>query len=272
MKETNSFAVGRFENRNGIISWRVAGWLQGVRIRKNFKFKEEAAAEKAALDLKALQINSDLRAATTCLSEDQVREAEAVFHRLTDNPKSLSFYLDFALANYRDPISQQTLKDAVKEYVAVKTREQAQRLISSSQLTTIERHLKVLQRHYPAAKVADLSATQLTTHCQRGNAGLKTYNNRRGVLSTFLKFARLRDWIATNPIEKVPYHRIAHRRGSAKTLTAAQAQELMNFVEGYHDGAFVPFFALCLFAGIRPACAPVKYSSSGLSTSNSTPV
>ena len=43
------FTVSRFENRNGSISWRVAGLLHGVRIRKNFKTKEDSAAEKAAL-------------------------------------------------------------------------------------------------------------------------------------------------------------------------------------------------------------------------------
>jgi integrase len=100
--------------------------------------------------------------------------------------------------------------------------------------------------------VAELSAPRLTAYLQHGNPALKTYNNRRGVVSTFLKFAFQQDWIAVNPIEKIAYHRIAHRRGSAPTLTAERAQELMTYVEGYRGGALVPFFALCLFAGIRP--------------------
>jgi integrase len=247
-----SFAVSRFKNRNGVFSFRVDGSLNGVRIRRNFKTQEEAAAEKSALEIKALQISTNLRAVTTHLSEEQVREAEAVFRRLAGKAHSVSFCVDYTLANYREPVAQQQLAAAVADYVATKTREQAQGVISICQLTTIKRHLGVLERYFPAALVSDLSAARLTAHCQRGNAGLKTYNNRRGVLSTFLKFAFQRDWIATNPIEKVPYHRIAHRRGSAKTFTAAQAQELMRFVEDYQDGRLVPFFALCLFAGIRP--------------------
>jgi len=51
----NSFDVSRFENRNGVISWRISGWLHGVRIRKNLKSREEAAAEKAVLEAKAAQ-------------------------------------------------------------------------------------------------------------------------------------------------------------------------------------------------------------------------
>jgi integrase len=46
--------------------------------------------------------------------------------------------------------------------------------------------------------------------------------------------------------EKPPDHRIAHRRGSAPTLTAKRARELMSCVENYRGGSLVPF------AGIRP--------------------
>ena len=61
MKIENTFAVSRYENRNGVTSWRVAGWLHGVRIRKNFPTREEAAAEKSVLELKAVQQNAGMR-------------------------------------------------------------------------------------------------------------------------------------------------------------------------------------------------------------------
>ena len=38
------FAVSRFKNRNGVFSFRVDGYLNGVRIRRNFKTQEEADA------------------------------------------------------------------------------------------------------------------------------------------------------------------------------------------------------------------------------------
>jgi hypothetical protein len=64
MKMTK-FAVSRFKNRNGATSWRVSGWLHGVRVRKNFRAREEAAAEKAALEVKSAQAASGLRPAAT---------------------------------------------------------------------------------------------------------------------------------------------------------------------------------------------------------------
>ncbi len=246
------FSVSRFRNRNGVFSFRVDGYLNGVRIRRNFKTQEEAAAEKAALELKALQMVSNLRSVTTFLTEVQVREAEAAFRRLADHAHPLSFYLDFALANHREPERQKPLDEAVAAYLATKASEQEQGLLSAPQLTTIRRQMKVLQAHFPRVAVAELTARKLTAYLQHGNGCPKTYNNRRGIVSTFLKFALREGWIADNPILKVTHHRISHRRGSAETLTATQAKDLMAHVEGYRNGSLVPYFAMCLFAGIRP--------------------
>jgi integrase len=245
------FTVSRFENRNGVISWRVSGLLAGVRIRKNFKTREEAAAEKAALELMDEQATSGLRTVTTCLTTKQVREAEAVLRRLVDQPHSIAFCVDYTLANYRAPKREKLLADAVVEYLATKKREAERGIISDVQVGSIKKELVLLQGHFSGNTVALLTTQKLTAFCERGKPSLKTYNNRRGILSTFFKFAFQQDWIVANPVEKIPYHRIAHRRGSARTLTAEQAQNLMVYVENDYPDT-IPFFALCLFAGIRP--------------------
>ena len=89
MKCENQFSVSRFTNRNGVFSFRVDGRLNDVRIRRNFKTQEEAAAEKAALELKAMQTTSGLQSMTTFLAADQLRDAEAVFRRLAGRPRPL---------------------------------------------------------------------------------------------------------------------------------------------------------------------------------------
>jgi hypothetical protein len=44
--DTAPFTIKPFKNRNGTISFRVAGWLPGGRIRKNFKSREGAIVER----------------------------------------------------------------------------------------------------------------------------------------------------------------------------------------------------------------------------------
>ena len=246
------FTVRRFENRNGTVSWRVAGWFAGVRIRKNFKTREDAATEKAALELRAIQTTGGLRPTTTFLADGQLREAEAAFQRMTGRTQSLLFYLEFAFANYRDAAEQKPLSDAITEYLKTKNQENARALLSSRQLQSIRNELDILKEHFPTGAVSQFTSATLAGYMERGAPALKTYNNRRGLLSTFFRFALHKDWIATNPLEKTPRHRIMHRRGSADTLSAEQAAELMAYVETYEGGRLVPFFALALFAGIRP--------------------
>lgn len=246
-----TFSVSRFENRNGVFSFRVDGRLNGVRIRRNFKTQEEAAAEKAALQLKALQLVAGMQPVPTTLTPEQVRDAEGVFRRIADRGHSLAFYVEYALAHYREPTTQKLLSEAVADYLATKDHEHEQDLLSEPHLTRMKRDFNRLQKHFPKAMVSDLTAPKLLGYFEARRASLKTFNNRRGIVSTFLKFALQRDWLADNPLVKIPPRRIRRRRSSAATLTAEQAGKLMAFVEENYPTA-VPFFALCLFAGIRP--------------------
>ena len=251
MKHTK-FVVSSFENRNGATSWRVDGYFNATRIRKNFKTRDEAAAEQAMLELKLLNATNGLHTIATALTPDQVREAEAVFHRLAGKSRSLGYYVDFALANYREPEKQKTLADAVTDYVAAKEHEFAQYHISKPQVERIRMDLKLLGAHFPRATVAELTVAKLVEFLERGRPGMKTHNNRREIISTFLKFCFQRGWIAENPTPKVPHFRIRRRRGMAQTISVAQAHALMEHFETFEEGRWVPYFALCLFAGIRP--------------------
>ncbi len=246
------FAVSRFINRNGVTSWRVAGWLHGLRIRKNFPTREEAAAEKATLELKAAQTENGMRAVATTLTEPQVREAEVLFRRVVGKERPLSFYVDFALTNYQEPERQKTLADATADYIAAKEHEFDQDQLSIPQMDRIRWEMKRLTDRFPDVTAAELTSTKLIAHLEAGKGGMKTHNNRRGLLSTFFKYCFQRGWVAENPIPKVPHYRIRRKRGVAQTLTLEQAGALMEFAETHDGGIWVPYFALCLFAGIRP--------------------
>jgi hypothetical protein len=139
----------------------VSGLLGCIRIRRNFKTREEAAAEKAALEIKAHQIDSGDQPVLTHLAEIQVREAEAVFQRLEGKMHPLAFYVDYALANYREPEAQMSLKAAVGEYLAARERDVRQDQLSGRQLANITWELKRLMRHFQGVTVAELTVPVL---------------------------------------------------------------------------------------------------------------
>jgi integrase len=148
-------------------------------------------------------------------------------------------------------VTQKLLPEAVTEFLVIKDHEREQDLLSEPYLTRVKRDLNRLQKHFPGASVAELTGTRLLGYFEARRAAHKTFNNRRGVVSSFLKFALQRDWIADNPLAKIPPRRIRRRRGCAITFAASQVAGLMAYIEEHYPTA-VPFFALCLFAGIRP--------------------
>lgn len=252
MKE-REFVVTPFTNPSGEIVYRLSGWENGQRIRKNFATRAEAEAERSVLEIARLQSASGIRAAVTRLTDAQLHEAESAFALPKDKPQSLLFYLDFALKTYRAPETEKPLADAMTAYAAKKKEDHDRTLLSLRQLLSIQVELKVLARHFPKGPVSQFTPQNLAVYLNRGKPTLKTYNNRRGLISTFFKFCLQNDWIVANPVEKTAHHRINHRRGSAVTITAERSTELMHYLETLECGKLVPMFALCLFAGITGA-------------------
>lgn len=253
MKQKHSFVISQFTNPSGEIVFRVSGWVHGKRIRQNLATRAEAQAQRQVLEIAALQAGSGMRVATTRLADDQLQEAEAAFHRLEGRTRSLTFYLDYALSNYRDPVNDMSLTEAAKLYLVVREEDEKLGHISHRQFTSFRCELRALEAAFPGKKVAELAPGALTDYFRRDSASKKTFNNRRGLVGAFLKYCLLRDWVAANAVEKIAHYRgIGHRRGSAPTLTGAQCAEIMAWAEAAHGGVLVPFIALCLFAGIRP--------------------
>jgi len=59
--------------------------------------------------------------AATRLSDAQLNEAEAIFRRPEGQPRALSFYVEFALGNYREPVTRKILSEAVVPYQGLRT-------------------------------------------------------------------------------------------------------------------------------------------------------
>lgn len=151
MKQQSAFAIRKFKNQSGLLSWRIEGRLHGLRIRKNFLGREEAAAEKTAMEMKALHVAAGMRSATTFLTDTQLREAEEAYRRVDGRASPLLAYLDFALANYRERDQLKPLDEAIAEYYATKKTAYERTLLSVRQLRSIENELGALKGCFPKA-------------------------------------------------------------------------------------------------------------------------
>jgi hypothetical protein len=172
-----------------------------------------------------------------------------------DKPRALAFYADCALTNYREPEQQMTAETAVETHLLTRLQDQERGIITERHYNYIAGELKHFTERFGAKSLAQLSAPVIAEYLGRGEKrpALKTSNLRRAVVHTLFAFTMRKEWVAANPLAKVQRHRLEHGGGSAAPPSAEQAAKIMAHLETIEAGAMVPYFALCLFAGIRPS-------------------
>ena len=266
MARKSKFKVSKFTYPSGGVAWRVSGSLDGRQIRKNFDKRQDAVDEKQRLEIKRVNGETYGRQMWVRITQEQHDDAWAAIQQLTraGSKRSLCFAVDYMLKHFPEAAEEKTLEDAVREYLEEKSREEGRGVISSRQYGAIQSELERFLREMGEVQLGEIRTENLKSYLEKVTTSLKTWNNRRGYLSTFFKFCLARKYLGNDPVLDVPQHKIKHRRGTADTLTADQATALMAFLETYegengkggkgrgYPGCMVPYFALALFAGIRP--------------------
>lgn len=266
MPKQSKIKLTKFTYPNGSVAWRVSGSIHGKQVRKNFSERAAALEEKQRLEIQQTNGSTDGRMMWVKITQQQHDEAWAAFQRLAQvgAKKPLPDIVEFYLNNPRESAEQVSLETAVGEYLAEKSRDETRKLISSRQYRSIRVELDHLKAKLGNPLVGEILPGDLINYLKENPISLKTWNNRRGYLSTFFKFCLAQKYAGHDPVLEVPQYKIKHRRSSAETLSADQVEKLMAFLETYEGstakigkawgrpGCLVPYFALTLFAGIRP--------------------
>jgi hypothetical protein len=227
---------------------------------------------------RGLNAHPEGRTLWTTLTPEENRDAVAAMNSLKSRGSSysLSFAVDYFLQNYRPPDQEKAIDKAADEYIQHRERDCVREFISRAQFRSIKSEMLWFKGVFGRTSVSAITVEKfrdyLETPRNRPRSRLvkkevtapKTWNNRRGLLSTFCLFCVERGYLAENTIAKVPQCKINGRKSMAQTLSFARVQELMEYLEAYDGsptrrlsdpqpaGFLVPFFALALFAGIRP--------------------
>jgi integrase len=255
-KHSGKFALRPITaSSNGVSydTFLLSGWLNGRRIRRHFKDRDEALGEKNRLEVEAAN-RGEIRARATRLSAVQLGEAETAMARL--GPQSLSLAVDWFLATYKPPVTAIGLETAVEAFLEAKKPHIRPLALRDYRVT-----LKAFQAAFLGRQVHTLATADIQGFLANRGVGKKRLNNLRGDLNAFFVFCQTapREWTRENPVKPIQKYRIA--RGIPEVISADTAAKLMAYVEAYtggprcenEPGFLAPYFALCLFAGLRPS-------------------
>ena len=248
------FHVIHFTNPSGHSVFRVAGYkADGSRVRENYKTQEEAIAAKANLDLEVANFQTDIvtRMKPTTLSDSVLRSFESAYAIMQANPllrdKDPIFLAEFTTANYRAPINKITVLAAYDLFIAEREKQNRR----PDTIRNLKGRLGMFHRLYGAKNVSDLTSDDCRDFVMRDNTGPRTQINNRLAGSNFLNWCLRRKYTDTNPMLVVD--KPATDSHEPSVLAVHDCRRLLSAAQEYNQGVLLPYVAISLFAGLRPA-------------------
>lgn len=260
------FKISKFTNPSGQEVYRVSGTLHGKRIRENYASRDEATETRQKLEIRFLNEREEGKTIWTTLTQEENADAITALHllRQAKSKRSLTHGIKFYLEYNNEAAERVPLSQAVKEYQDEKSRDLDRGIISRRQYDSIKHETERFKAFIGDPTIGEIQTAEIKKYLDKDNVALKTWNNRRGLLNTFFKFCVREKYAGHNAVDDVPQYKVKHRRSTAETLSTQQVKDLMTYLESYRGktllsgetwgkaGCMVPYFALALFAGIRP--------------------
>lgn len=242
----------------------------GLRIRKKFKDAEEAKTFATA-NVERVANDKELRnAVSTDLDREQIAQAESAFRRLKGR-YSLDEVIDYFLRHFKAPDKEITLTAARKKFLDFKENEgRRERSIYQLDCTLksfagfIHNRMKETTGVERECLVHEISSGDVEAYLddQRnkkgtGRAKYSTWNGYRSNLSSFFRWCsdKKRLWCSENPVTnttRFEQRLLKEQRPEPEILDPEQAEALLADVATFKGGAYAKFYALLLFAGLRP--------------------
>lgn len=249
------FKVKPYTNPSGNEVYQVTGTkINGERVRRNFKDAADAELFRQKLENEALGLTPQFHVHQTCLTEHQLRQAEAVYR--TDPAVDLEAAVKFYVAHHPAGRACPTVKQFVDEYLE-DCRARRLRVRTVTDYRNRAQRLVEVIGDRPLNTVTSRELTKIIR--QRGGSHY-TQNGLRRVFSTLFSQAVKQDYLVNNPIEKIdaikgepPEPMILQLDGVKRLLAASMRCQA---------GATLPRLAVALFCGSRPSeCARLRQSA-----------
>ena len=237
----SKFKVTPFTNPSGEKVWKLSGTLNGKRIRENYRTRAEAISKRQEYEIERINGQSEGQTVWTTLTHDQNQDAIAAVNMLKRAKfnKSLTFAVNYLIEHYREAEHAVEVETVVESYLDERSIDETRKLITLRQYKAIKAEMNTFKAVFAERTIDTVNSEELKEYLEgklpnaRHAASLKTWNNRRGFLSTFFKYSLLKKHVAADPVVYVPQFKIQKARGTAETLTAKKAQEFMHWLESY---------------------------------------
>lgn len=259
MKKTEEvFSVRRVQltaNGHTYWQWKVDGRINGVRYRKHFPTRVLAEGYKGEMEIKALNEKNIVRTTASHLPPEQLRDAEAALGKLNGR-YSLMFAVEWLLQTYRDTLTDKPFSEVYPLFLADRKPH-----VRTSTIDDYQSTFEKFEKEWGTKKLPEIGTEEVLAFLSGRKLTGKSWNNTRADLNALFEWSLKspRKWIVSNPVHAVEKYEVSMKL--PEILSAKKVADLFQFLETYRGnprqplepGCLVPYFALAVFAGIRPA-------------------
>lgn len=249
------FSIQEFTNGSGSLSYRVSGIRRdGTRIRQNYASLDAAQCRQNELELEYLGGHRDVAVRATVLTEEQIRLAEVAFIKLDGAEGEIVDAVAYWLKHGRHSKvkASSKLDDAVETFKAWLDGD-GKDLLRDRTRANLKFRVSMFANSVGNLRMDAITPEIVERYLEGRDVSPATKDNDRRVLSRFFKWCmkRPRGWMAHNPARDVTVDQPSNGHPPA-ILTVPECERLLRAAEKFEKGKLAPYFATCLFGGLRP--------------------
>lgn len=227
--------------------WQVTYWHEGKRVRKHYPTEEEA-------NRRAGELRRDINhVGTVGLHLDAaMRNDYLAARRVLDAAGWTDLQLaelarDFVAKASKSGDARTPVAPLFEEFLRVKEYDEN---LSARRVATLRVRVRAWIRDQAIATLGDIRREKVMPLRARPGVSARTRLADMSAVSTFCDWLVGEKWLAQNPLDGVP--RPEADATTARVLTAAQVRALLDAARTHGDGRLLRYFALAIFAGLRP--------------------
>jgi integrase len=243
-KKQPQFVVHKAKKPHGACRWYIIGRPDGKRIRAWFPTKEAADAEATERNVKMRKLGN----VAVTLDHELIAIAKDGTALLQPHGKTLRDAVTFYLTHL------QTVSKAVlgKDLCAAVRREFSRRLdakeISPRHEQTMQETLRKFESEYAAANVTFLTGRQVKEWLSKTGLAVRTRNRHLDYIHNAFNTGKNLGVLPSNPLVDVEFFTDLSKR--SRTISIFPPETIQKFLDGVRV-AFVPFYSICCFTGLR---------------------
>lgn len=232
-------------------------WYQVDPREKNSTRKREHFQKKSDAFARVKEIAEEIRTEgrDAILTKEQQVEAAYCFNLMKPHNASLSRAVEFFVYEIlmKDAINlERTVSKLADEWVKAKEVDKIDGEMSPRSIKDIKQARDRLKELFGFKPVSEITTGHIQAHLDGLKLSQQTKSKRRNLFAQFFNYCIRKTYIKENPATgkiikvKVP------KKEKITVLTVDEAEKLMRAAETESEGSMMPYFALALFAGIRP--------------------